>query len=65
MINLQIRQFREDIISATNASHLPVEVKRLVFVEVMKQLHEAADSVIQNELVQAKEESKKEGVDDE
>ncbi len=60
MINVQIRQFREDIILKTNASPLPVEVKRLVFAEIMKQLEETADSVICEELTQSVQERKKE-----
>ncbi len=65
MINVQIRQFKERIISETNASPLPIEVKRLVFVEVMKQLQEVADSVINTELAQSAQESKKEEDSDE
>lgn len=52
MINAQIRQFRENIISVTNASPLPIEVKRLVFEEVRQQLREIANDVINAELAQ-------------
>ena len=65
MVNTQIRQFREDIISATNASPLPIEVKRLVFGEVMQQINNMADKVINEEIAQAREAAEKEGEDDE
>ena len=61
MVNLQIRQFRESVIATANASELPIEIKRLVFVEVMKMLQDASDDVIKKEMIQAKEDSKKEG----
>lgn len=63
MVNTQIRQFREDIIATTNASQLPIEVKRLVFVEVMQQINNMADKVINEEIAQARAE--KEGEEDE
>lgn len=58
MINAQIRQFRENIISVTNASPLPIEVKRLVFEEVRQQLENVADNVIKEELTQMAQEQK-------
>lgn len=64
MVNTQIRQFREAIISQTNESELPIEVKRLVFVEIMQQIQETADSAIRNEIAQSMEDSEKEGAED-
>lgn len=61
MVNLQIRQFRESVITTANSSELPIEIKRLVFAEVMKMLQDASDDVIKKEMIQAKEDSKKEG----
>lgn len=58
MINTQIRQFRNSIIELTNASPLPIEVKRLVFVEVKQAIDSQADNVIATE--QKKEEESKE-----
>ena len=34
MVNLEIRKFKESIIAITNASPLPIEVKRMVFNEI-------------------------------
>ena len=49
MINTQIRQFRDSIIAITNASPLPIEVKRLVFSEVRNLIEAEADKAIVEE----------------
>lgn len=56
MINTQIRQLRDSIVAITNASPLPIEVKRLVFSEIQTQIEAEAERII---LVE-KEETKKE-----
>lgn len=56
MVNTQIRQFKDSIIAITNASPLPIEVKRLVFSEIQTQIMEAANEVIANEGRQAEQE---------
>lgn len=53
MINTQIRQFKESIVAITNACHLPIEVKRLVFSEVLSQISQAANEMIVREREQA------------
>lgn len=65
MVNTEIRKFRESIISTTNDSPLPIEIKRLVFAEVMTQINEEAQRVLAAELQEAErqkvdEESKQE-----
>ena len=56
MVNTEIRQFRDMLIAMTNASPLPIEVKRLVFSEVKMQIDLEAEKILQME----KEEMKKE-----
>lgn len=57
MINTQIRQLRDSIIAITNASPLPIEVKRLVFAEIQTQIEVEAERVILAEREEAKKES--------
>ena len=56
MVNTEIRQFRDMLIAMTNASPLPIEIKRLVFGEVKMQIDLEAEKILQME----KEEMKKE-----
>lgn len=49
MINTQIRQLRDSIIAMTNASPLPIEVKRLVFSEIQIAINQESDKVISEE----------------
>ena len=56
MVNTEIRQFRDMLIAMTNASPLPIEVKRLVFSEVKMQIDFETEKILQME----KEEMKKE-----
>lgn len=56
MVNTEIRQFRDMLIAMTNASPLPIEIKRLVFSEVKMQIDLETEKILQME----KEESKKE-----
>ena len=46
MINTQIRQLRDSIVAITNASPLPIEVKRLVFSEIQTQIEAEAERII-------------------
>ena len=46
MINTQIRQLRDSIIAITNASPLPIEVKRLVFSEIQTQIKQESNRII-------------------
>ena len=46
MVNTKIRQFRDSIIELTNASPLPIEIKRLVFAEVNVAINNEADKTI-------------------
>lgn len=57
MINAQIRQLRDSIIAMTNASPLPIEVKRLVFSEIQTQIEAEAERIILTEKEEAKKES--------
>lgn len=62
MVNTEIRKFRDTIIAMTNSCQLPVEIKRLVFAELMTSLSNAADNVIKEE--QAQEKSKGENANE-
>lgn len=53
MINTQIRQFRNSLVAMTNASPLPIEIKRLVFEEVQRQIAMESERVIAEEKQQA------------
>lgn len=53
MINAEIRQFRNSLVAMTNASPLPIEIKRLVFEEVQRQIAMESERVIAEEKQQA------------
>ena len=68
MDNLAIREFQQTIIGITNSSPLPIEIKRLVFKEVMQQIEAAAEEKIQKEFAEvqaAKAAAEKKGEGDE
>lgn len=46
MINIDIRNFEEDVISLFNSSDLPAEVKRLVAETVLNLITSASDRAI-------------------
>lgn len=58
MINTQIRQLRDSIIAITNASPLPIEVKRLVFSEIQTQINQESDRIIIEEKKEAEKQIK-------
>lgn len=58
MINTQIRQLRDAIIATTNASPLPIEVKRLVFSEIQTQINQESDRIIIEERQEAEKQIK-------
>lgn len=49
MGNLEIRQFRNSIVALTNANPLPLEVKRLVFAELLEIIQRETDAEIESE----------------
>ena len=55
MINTEIRQLRDSIITLTNASPLPIEIKRLLFLEIQTGINNEANRVIAEEKQEAKE----------
>lgn len=58
MVNTQIRQLRDSIIAMTNASPLPIEIKRLVFAEIQIQINAEADRMIMAERQEAEKQNK-------
>lgn len=59
-MNLAIRKFQEDLIKLTNEAKIPIEVKRLVMENVLRQVVFASEEILRKEL----EESQKEGEND-
>lgn len=57
MLNLETRKFRETLIKVTNESPLPIEIKRLVFLEVMGQVEKASEDAIRQKLEEMKKET--------
>lgn len=53
MINTEIRQLRDSIITLTNASPLPIEIKRLLFLEIQTEINNEANRVIIEEKQEA------------
>ena len=50
-MNRQIRQLEDDIISVLNGYDLPIEVKRLVLVNVCNLAEKEADKAISSEII--------------
>ena len=51
MMDLLIREFKNSIISFVNQSDLPMEIKRLCLSEILKDVSDAPDAVIKDQLV--------------
>lgn len=54
MTNLEILEFKQTIISYTNQIQLPVEVKRMVFKEILDDLQTLSNQEIRRELEERK-----------
>lgn len=61
-MNLQIREFEQNIINFINQSPLPIEVKRLVMKDIFYQVDKMADEAINQEIqrIKMEQESQKE-----
>ncbi len=46
MLDIEIRQFRDEILEKVNSVELPLEVKRLVLNEILHAVSEASDTFI-------------------
>ena len=55
-INIAIRQFEQSLIETINQNNLPIEIKRLAMLDVMRQVQSAADDFIQNAIVEENKE---------
>lgn len=60
-MDLMIRQFREELISKVNEYKLPIEVKRLVFKEIMIEIENQSNIEIANQLKNTKKETEENG----
>ncbi len=49
MKDIEIRQFRDDLLELINNTMLPLEVKRLVLFEISKAVSEASDNYINSQ----------------
>lgn len=65
MVNLEIRKFKETIVTMVNASPLPIEVKRMTFNEVAQAINDAANTAVMEEQKAYEEQQKKEPEDKE
>lgn len=46
MLDIEIRQFRDELLEKVNSTELPLEVKRLVLNEILHAVSEASDTFI-------------------
>ena len=46
MLDIEIRQFRDEILEKVNSTELPLEIKRLVLNEILHAVSEASDTFI-------------------
>lgn len=60
MSSLEIREVRENIIRYTNQLPFPMEVKRLMFVEILGQLETASEQEIAMQITEMNEKEKEE-----
>lgn len=49
MLDIQIRQFRDELLEKVNSTELPLEVKRLVLNEILHAVSEASDTFINSQ----------------
>lgn len=49
-MNKEIRQFQDDLLNVINTANLPIEVKRLVLDNILRQVMIVADETIKNEM---------------
>lgn len=61
-MNLAIREFQQSIINYINETKLPLEVKRLVLVDIARQVSEASDMQIKSEVAQRDKEGNEDAV---
>lgn len=50
-MDLEIREFKNAIVQFVNKSDLPMEIKRLCLSEILKDVSDASDVVIKDQLV--------------
>lgn len=48
-MNKEIRELNNDLVTTLNGSNIPIEVKRLVVLNIYNQLEKEADNAILNE----------------
>ncbi len=65
MLNLEIRQFRNELVAIINERQLPIEVKSLIINDVARDVAAQADrTVVYEQLAQQEQTEKKEADED-
>lgn len=55
--DFRIREFKNNLVNAINDEPLPLEVKRLVLIDILNEVSKAADNSIRTYLMAEKEKS--------
>lgn len=64
MINLELRQFRNELVAMINERQLPIEVKSLIITDVARDVAAQADrTVVYEQLAQQEQTEKKEATE--
>lgn len=60
-MDLEIKMLRKKIVDDLNASAVPMEVKRLILVEILEEVKESVDKVLQLQLEEQNKQKEREG----
>ena len=60
-MDLEIKMLRKKIVDDLNASAVPMEVKRLILVEILAEVKESVDKVLQLQLEEQNKQKEREG----
>ena len=60
-MDLEIKMLRKKIVDDLNASAVPMEVKRLILVEILAEVKESVDKVLQLQLEEQNKKKESEG----
>ena len=60
-MDLEIKMLRKKIVDDLNASAVPMEVKRLILVEILAEVKESVDKVLQLQLEEQNKQKESEG----
>ena len=60
-MDLEIKMLRKKIVDDLNASSVPMEVKRLILVEILAEVKESVDKVLQLQLEEQNKQKESDG----